>query len=481
MDYTTEYQKNLISMLISDHDAWRLCAPHFKPEYFDDNLHSTIRFINAYHTQYATLPAHEQIAAQPNGARIAKFSEPAQHTQATVDSYEQFMRYRGMENVILDGIDLLRSGRANVFLDDVNDAHNLRIQAQPHPFDGLWINECEQVEAPEFLIPNWLVADSVTCVYGAPGSYKSFFCLSAAFCLAAGVSFAGKPVRQTSVAYVAAEGQRGVALRLEALRAAYEVTPARTSFRLITQPLNLLDDEEVGVFIRYLADLERREDIKFGLVVLDTYSQCIAGADENSQAIASKASSNMIRIRRELATTVVYVHHTGKDATRGMRGSDALRANTDGAVEIIRDDEQQAATAIVRRSKDASTGERLRFAMRFQKVARLAGKEFDGSLVPQFLEEQPVRVTPLPTAGREVGWLEDLWKQMEREPKISVKRALEVTRRHTSGHYKDKLAALLPLDQPVDVIDADGVVLGQLMRSASHRANNAYGDITRTS
>ena len=43
----------------------------------------------------------------------------------------------------------------------------------------------------------------------------------------------------------------------------------------------------------------------------------------------------MIRVRRELETTVVYVHHTGKDDSREMRGSDALRANTDGAVKIV--------------------------------------------------------------------------------------------------------------------------------------------------
>jgi RecA-family ATPase len=107
-------------------------------------------------------------------------------------------------------------------------------------------------------------------------------------------------------------------------------------------------------FISHLAAMERREEIDFGLIVLDTYLQCIAGADENSQAVASKASSNMIRIRRELATSVVYVHHTGKDASRGMRGSDALRANTDCAVEVTRDEEGKAATVAAKTHHQAS-------------------------------------------------------------------------------------------------------------------------------
>jgi hypothetical protein len=314
-------------------------------------------------------------------------------------------------------------------------------------------------------------------VYGAPGAYKSFLCLEAAFCLAAGIPFAGRDVQQTSVAYVAAEGQRGIALRIEALCASHSLRPQRNSFRLITKPLNLLDDAEVTVFINYLAELERREGIDFGAVVLDTYSQCIAGADENSQAVASKASSNMIRIRRDLETTVVYVHHTGKDASRGMRGSDALRANTDCAVEVIRDDEANAATAHVRRSKDAPTGERIRFNMRFQKVARFAGAEFDGSLVPEFVGEEPIVGVPMPTGGRTISWLEDLLMHMSEGQVVSVKQAVLMTGRSANSHYKTKLADLLPLGMAVDVSDADGEVIGQIGRVQGSRPDNQYGDI----
>jgi hypothetical protein len=341
----------------------------------------------------------------------------------------------------------------------------------------LWIDECEAVEPPEFLIADWLVRDTVTCVYGAPGAYKSFFCLEAGFCLAAGIPFSGRAVPQTSVAYVAAEGQRGIALRVEALCASHGVRPQRNSFRLITKPLNLLDDAEVTVFINYLADLERCEAIDFGLVVLDTYSQCIAGADENSQAVASKASSNMIRIRRDLETTVVYVHHTGKDASRGMRGSDALRANTDCAVEVIRDAERNAATAHVRRSKDAPTGERIRFNMKFQKVTRLAGAEFDGSLVPEFVAEEPIVGVKLPTEGRTLSWLQDLLNHMSEGQVVSVKQAVVMTGRYANTHYKTKLAELLPVGMAVAVPDADGVVIGQIGRIQSARSDSQYGDI----
>lgn len=474
------FQKTIISMMISDPVAWARCAAYFQPQYFNDDLKRAISYITDYQRDHGLLPAAEQIVAH-TGVTVEKFSEPAMHADALIVEFEQLVRFRAMENVILNSLDDLNAGNFAAVRDGFTAAHDIRITADgDHPFEGLWIDEFEQVEPPEYLIRNWLVKDTVTCVYGAPGSYKSFWCIEAGFCLAAGIPFAGKAVHQTSVAYVAAEGQRGLAQRVEALCEAHKVRSARNSFRLITRPLSLLDDAEVGQFIAYLKDLQHREGIAFGLVVLDTYSQCIAGADENAQATASKASSNMIRIRRELETTVIYVHHTGKDEHRGMRGSDALRANTDGAVEIIRDDHtcgNSPATAIVRRSKDARIGDRQRFLMKFQKIARLAGQEFDGSLVPEFVAEEAIRVIPLPDEGQKLGWLEDLVIQMELDQKVSVKKALTMTGRSASTHYKDKLAGLLPLNMGVDVRDMDGDVIGQLMRVASERADNQYGDI----
>ena len=478
MNYDTPYQTSLISMLLSDPTAWQTCSSHFKDEYFDDGLRIAVRYIAKYYEEYGKMPAVEQITANTHGVEIPKFSEPVEHTEATIDDFEGFIKYRAMENLVLDGIDFIQKGNVAELAAKIHDASEIQVRATEHPFDGLWIDECQDVEPPIFLISDWLVQDTVTCIYGAPGAYKTYFMLEAGFCLAAGVPFAGKPVHQTSVAYVAAEGQRGLAMRLEALSEAHQVVPDRNSFRLITQPLNLLDDEAVTCFIRYLFDLEKREKIDFGLVVLDTYSQCISGADENSQAVASKASSAMIRIRRELETTLVYVHHTGKDESRGMRGSDALRANTDGAIEIVRDDEDSPfATAIVKRSKDAPTGRRVRFKMTFQKIRRLSGHKFGGSLVPEFLDEVAIVGTPLPKSGRTITPLEDVLNHITEGQVCSVANVLKMIGQAANKHYKDKLAALLPFDVAMPVHNTDSDLIGILARIQSARADNQYGDI----
>lgn len=472
-EYPTQWQSVLIGMLISDPAAWNVCREHFLPQYFDDGLRAAVNFIRSYDVDYHRLPTTEQIIAK-TAVAIERFSEPQDHTDATVSEFSKFVRYRAIENAIFDGVPLLGQGRFDEIIKNTQAAYDLTVGAAESEFGGIWLDECATIEPPSYLIAPWLVKDTVTCVYGAPGSFKSFYCLEAAFRLATGTPFAGRAVEQTSVAYVAAEGQAGIAMRLEALRERHGLTGHRNSVRLITRPINLLDDEEIKRFIQHLMMLERTEGIDFGLVVIDTYSQCIAGAEENSQGVASKASANMIRIRRELRTTVLYVHHTGKDEGRGMRGSDALRANTDGAVLIDREENTLDAVAILKRVKDAPLLGKIRFSMSMQKIARLANQEIDGSLVAEFVPEELIIAANAP--GRPYTVLGHLLQQMVAGQTLSVARALKTVCQHVNPHYKEKLAEQLPFDREVDVIDEARHLSGTLIRRL--KAGDKWGEIT---
>jgi hypothetical protein len=374
----------------------------------------------------------------------------------------------------------LQTSRASEIVVRVQAALDVRIGDDDAPFPTLWIDETHTVPPPVYLIKPWLVRDTVTCVYGAPGSFKSFFCLQAAFSLATGTPFAGFPVEKTSVAYIAAEGQGGIAMRLDAIKHETGIDPARSDMLLITQAINLLDPISVDKLIKYLKSEEIKNGIKFGLLFIDTYSQCIAGADENSTAVASAASSAMIQIRRELQATVVYVHHTGKDETRGMRGADALRGNTDAAVEIRRpSDTALTASAIVKRAKDAPIGGRIDFETKVVPIPRLHGQDLDASLVCVFgsaISANPSLPTPMSRmADQQIH--RSILSAMKQGDEWSVaKLTRQLPGMHDNQSYKTKVADTLPLDEPVEVKDQGGVVFGVLLRKAdTSKGNNAFG------
>jgi hypothetical protein len=92
VNYTTDYQISLISILLSDPNAWTVCASQFNDAHFDAPLKPAVRYIAAYQQKYGKMPTQEQIAANAYGIHIPKSSEPLCHTAAAIDDYEQFIR-----------------------------------------------------------------------------------------------------------------------------------------------------------------------------------------------------------------------------------------------------------------------------------------------------------------------------------------------------------------------------------------------------
>ena len=234
----------------------------------------------------------------------------------------------------------------------------------------------------------------------------------------------------------------------------------------------------MAAYIRAIKKIEEQNSIHFGVHIIDTYSQCIAGQDENSTAVASAAAGSMIQIRRELATTVIYVHHTGKDASRGMRGADALRANTDGAIEVTRISETgMSASAVVKRAKDVVIGGRMDFEMKTVMVPRLhnAGSKIDSSLVCTFPATGSNTSTPM-SRMVDQKTLRSIITRMEAGQEVSVGKAAVMIGMHDNPNYKRKIVDLMPLDQQMEVRDNGGQFLGVLTRK-SHptRVNDVFG------
>ena len=74
------------------------------------------------------------------------------------------------------------------------------------------------------------------------------------------------------------------------------------------------------------------------LVVIDTLSRHFGGKDENQTSEMSQFVSALDNMRQEFGVTVLLVHHTGKDANKGPRGSNALRAALDNEILVERRD-----------------------------------------------------------------------------------------------------------------------------------------------
>lgn len=192
-------------------------------------------------------------------------------------------------------------------------------------------------------------ASGLAAIYGPSGSGKSFLTLDMLAAIADGREWHGHRCIAAPVVYVCLEGEAGLAQRLQALRTRFG-DDIGASMRFVTAPFQLLDSNNVT----QLAEVILEAGGTGAVVVLDTLNRATPGSDENSSQDMGLAVAASKALQAMLGGLVILVHHTGKDATRGMRGHTSLFAALDAVVEVIRDGDSR--TWRVGKSKDGADG-----------------------------------------------------------------------------------------------------------------------------
>ncbi|WP_343503577.1 MULTISPECIES: AAA family ATPase [Roseobacteraceae] len=186
-----------------------------------------------------------------------------------------------------------------------------------------------------YLVKRWLDTGAFSVIYGESNVGKTFLALDMAFHVAAGEPWHGSLVKGGPVVYLASEGGRGIELRIEAFRRQNpELTQAiekAQSFRLLSVTVDLCapgDAEALG---------ELLGGLKPALIVVDTLARSMGAGDENTAKDMGALIRNIDHLRAETGAHVMVIHHSGKDTTKGARGSGSLRGAVDHEIELTRD------------------------------------------------------------------------------------------------------------------------------------------------
>ena len=230
-------------------------------------------------------------------------------------------------------------------------------------------------------------AKGVVAVYGPSGSGKSFLVMDLAMALAEGASaWFGHKLKTAPVAYIALEGQGGLRQRVKAWEVRHG-RPAPNSIRFLLSGYNLLDRPSG----ERLAE-EILETLGPGaVVVIDTLNQAAPGADENSSQDMGLIIANAQSLSGQIDGLVILVHHTGKDAARGLRGHSSLLAALDAAVEVRF--EKGIRSWHVAKSKDGDPGN----PRGFELVRHVVGRDDDGLDVSSCAVQQSLMAPLQPT------------------------------------------------------------------------------------
>ncbi|HFW4796579.1 TPA: AAA family ATPase [Salmonella enterica subsp. diarizonae serovar 60-67:z35:-] len=191
-------------------------------------------------------------------------------------------------------------------------------------------------KAGKFVIEG-LVPLGVVMFYGISSHFKSYLIISMLCRLAMKTHrWAGRNIRGGAVLYVAAEGGSSVMPRVGAWADKYNDGKPVELFYTYAHPVDLSVKAQADGLIKEIKRIEMHTGEPLRMVVIDTLSQSMMQGEENNASDVAKFMAGATRVFSETGATVGIVHHSGKDSSKGMRGSSAAFANADAVIRVER-------------------------------------------------------------------------------------------------------------------------------------------------
>lgn len=204
------------------------------------------------------------------------------------------------------------------------------VKAEPPP-KRKWImsrDETMHLTDPMWLVDKTVTDTGVVLLYGPWAGGKTLITLDMALSVAAGKPWFGHDTIQGRVIYVTGEGRAGIKARVLAWEASKNDGAPVTDFYFGHRMPQLFNPADVQSWI------EEARSLNPLLVVIDTVSHAMTGRDENATKDAAEFMAIAMRIQVALRCAVVLVHHTGKDASKGARGSEEFSQKADTVLRV---------------------------------------------------------------------------------------------------------------------------------------------------
>lgn len=291
----------------------------------------------------------------------------------------------------------------------------------------LFDRDLQNLPPQEWLIKRIIPDAGIGTIFGDSGSFKSFVAVDLMAHVSNGHDWFGNRVKAAPCVYVPFEGKGGVPKRIAAWRLArtralcpgylgvFEpADDAITNIAFITEPMNLRIQADRDKLVATLIENKWAG----GVLCIDTLAQAGGGIDENSSEGMGEMIAIFQELQNQLGGVVLVVHHTGKDASRGMRGWSGLRGALDFSIECLRvEGDGLQAQFKLDKVKDESDGKVFPFMMQRVHI----GHDKDGDEVSSLIVVQPAvdiqaQVTAPPTDAQQDADDESfIWEWVKRE------------------------------------------------------------------
>ena len=273
---------------------------------------------------------------------------------------------------------------------------------KPKPTKTIKIESWDTIqdEPVEWLIEGVIPKGSFTALYGPPGSFKSFIALDIAEAIATGRTWMGKEVKQTgAVLYLAGEGFGGIGARIKACKMHHQTEDGAPIY-IVRHQLNLRSSaEDFNALMMAVVQLVEQTGMEFSLAIVDTLARAFGGGNENSSEDMGAFITAMGKVQEFLNCALMVLHHSGKDAAKGLRGHSSLLGAVDTELELLRFDEQMKGVLTISKQKDGADNERFGFEM-VEVEIRPAGLGLSDPIVSLAVQASDSAVNDMAKGGK---------------------------------------------------------------------------------
>lgn len=190
----------------------------------------------------------------------------------------------------------------------------------------------------------WRVLDVIprrglVVMWGAPGSGKSFAAFDIGAAIARGNKYRGKRVKKGLVLIIAAEGDL-TARTMAYIRENNLGDKDLENLLIMQRAVNMLDPhQDMDDLLDTMQMVTDSVGEELALVIVDTLNRVMPGGNENASEDMGAVISNAKKIEEQFQCAVMFIHHSGKDETKGSRGHSSLKGAMDAEISIIRQED----------------------------------------------------------------------------------------------------------------------------------------------
>jgi archaellum biogenesis ATPase FlaH len=304
--------------------------------------------------EFTDIAAHDRREAQ---VRIAEAVEGGYLAGMTLGEVQAEIRdNQDAAKLATEKLAEIRAKVANDFKVPVANVEEATKPVRSH-YEVLSVWDFMNQPSPGWFIFGVVPKAEVVLMFGASRSGKTFLVLDMAFAIGRGVPWRGIETEKAKVIYLAAEGAGGARKRFRAYAQHNSLSQAEVDngIGIIDATPNMRDAKVLNEIARCI-----RKAGGTDILIIDTLAQVIHG-DENGEDM-----QNLINLVREhlckpLKAMAFFIHHTGKDTSKGARGSSTLLAAVEAEFEVVRSGDVRMMK--VTKLKDGEEGAQFGFSL----------------------------------------------------------------------------------------------------------------------